>query len=96
MTWRYIAKFGRGLASFRMKWFVNYAEETVKTYKPINIKCHSGTKYSLFNRQFMITRKYQADAGGIKGLFDEPVMLKDPGKEQYPNEQFYRLHKKEL
>jgi hypothetical protein len=79
-----------------MKSFVNYAEETVRSYKPVNIKCHSGTKYSLFNREFMFTQKYQADTRGIKGMFDEPVIMKDPGKEQYPHERFYRLHKKDL
>jgi glycosyltransferase involved in cell wall biosynthesis len=96
MTWRYIAQYGRELASFKMKSFVNYAEETVRSYKPVNIKCHSGTKYSLFNREFMFTQKYQADTRGIKGMFDEPVIMKDPGKEQYPHERFYRLHKKDL
>ena len=96
MTWRYIAQYGRELASFKMKSFVNYAEETVRSYKPVNIKCHSGTKYSLFNREFMFTQKYQADTSGIKGMFDEPVIMKDPGKEQYPHERFYRLHKKDL
>jgi hypothetical protein len=29
-------------------------------------------------------------------MFDEPVIMKDPGKEQYPNERFYQLHKKDL
>lgn len=96
MTWRYIARYGRDLASFRMKSFVNYAEETVSSYRPVNIKCHSGTKYSFFNREFMFTQKYQADPGGVKGMFDEPVIMKDPGKEQYPHERFYRLHKKDL
>lgn len=96
MIWRYINHFGRELTSFKMKGFVNYAEETVNTYKPINIKCHSGSKYSLFNRQFMFTQKYQADQKGIKGMFDQPVIMKNPGKEQYPNERFYQLHKKDL
>lgn len=96
MVWRYLSHFGREISSFKMKAFINYAEETVNTFKPTNIKCHSGSKYSLFNREFMFTRKYQSDPAGIKGMFDEPVSMKDPGKEQYPNERFYHLRKNEL
>lgn len=96
MTWRYISHFGREISSFKMKSFINYAEETVSTYKPVNIKNHSGSKYSLFNREFMFKEKYQLDATGLKGMFDEPVGVKDPGKEQYPNERFYHLHKKDI
>lgn len=96
MTWRYISHFGREISSFKMKGFINYAEETVNTYKPINIKSHSGSKYSFFNREFMFKEKYQPDATGLKGMFDEPVRIKDPGKKQYPNERFYHLHKKDM
>lgn len=96
MTWRYLSHYGREISSFKIKGFVNYAEETVHTYKPTNIKCHSGSKYSLFNREFMFKEKYRPDLAGIKGMFDEPVSLKDPGKEQYPNEQFYHLRKNDL
>jgi len=96
MTWRYIYHFGREISSFKMKSFINYAEETTNTYKPTNIKCHSGSKYSLFNREFMFAHKYHRDPAGIKGMFEEPVIMKNQGKEQYPNERFYRLRKKEL
>jgi len=96
MTWRYISHFGSEMSSFKIKGFVNYAEETVNSYKPINIKSHSGSKYSLFNREFMFKEKYQSDATGLKGMFDEPVVVKNPGKEQYPNERFYFFHKNDL
>jgi|WetSurMetagenome_2_1015567.scaffolds.fasta_scaffold00078_39 hypothetical protein len=96
MTWRYIQRYGKPIPSVRMKSFVNYAEETANSYKPINIQTHSGTKYSLFNRRFMFSEKYAPDSGGIQGMFDEPVVLKDPGKEQYPNERFYRQREDEL
>jgi predicted glycosyltransferase involved in capsule biosynthesis len=96
MTWRYIRMYGREIPSVRLKGFVNYAEETVRAYKPLNIKTHSGTKYSLFNRSFMFEEKYEPNPEGIKGMFDEPVALKNPGKEQYPNERFYRGRKKDL
>lgn len=96
MTWRYLSHYGREMNSIKLKSFVNYAEETVGTYKPVNIKCHSGSKYSLFNREFMFKEKYTSDPSGVQGMFDEPVILKNPGKEQYPNEKFYRLRRKDL
>jgi hypothetical protein len=44
----------------------------------------------------MFTEKYEPNPDGVKGMFDEPVVLKDSGKEQYPNERFYRFRKKDL
>ena len=96
ITWRYTKRYGREIPSFTVKGFENYAEETVRSYKPVNIQTHSGTKYSLFNRKFMFTEKYEASPDGWKGMFDEPLSLKDAGKDQYPNERFYRSRKKEL
>jgi glycosyltransferase involved in cell wall biosynthesis len=96
MTWRYIQRYGKPIPSVRMKSIVNYAEETVNSFKPVNIQTHSGTKYSLFNRRFMFSEKYTPDPDGIKGMFDEPVVLKDPGKDQYPYERFYRRRREDL
>jgi len=96
MTWRYLHHFGREINNFKLKCFINYAEDTVNVYKPTNIRCHSGSKYSLFNREFMFKEKYRPDPAGIKGMFDEPVSLKDPGEKQYPHERFYHLHKNDL
>lgn len=96
MTWRYIERFGSEIPGVKIRGFVNYAEETVRTYTPVNIRTHSGTKYSLFNRRFMFSEKYEASPDGIRGMFDEPFALRDPGGRQYPNERFYRSRKKEL
>lgn len=96
MAWRYIKKYREPIKKYSMSEFVNYAGETVDSYKPINIKCHSNTKYSLFNRHFIYNCKYRPDSKGIKGMFDYPVELNDPGPEQYPNENFYQKHKNEL
>lgn len=96
ITWRYVHRYGREIRNVSLKEFVNYAEETVRTYKPVNIRTHSGTKYSLFNRRFLFTEKYEPNPEGIKGMFGEPFIAKDPGKEQYPNERFYRRRRKEL
>lgn len=96
MTWRYSHMYGREIPSFKIKGFENFAEETVHSYKPVNIQTHSGTKYSMFNRKFMFEEKYEASSDGIQGIFDEPVVMKDAGRQQYPNERFYRLRKGEL
>ena len=96
MTWRYIDRYKREIGNYKIKGFENFAEDTVYTCKPVNIKTHSGTKYSLFNRKFMFEEKYQKVPNGIKGMFDQPVVMKDVGVNQYPNERFYRLRKGEL
>ena len=96
ITWRYMKRDGREIPSFPIKGFENNAEETVRSYQPVNIQTHSGTKFSLFNRKFMFSEKYEATPDGWKGMFDEPVALKDAGKDQYLNERFYRSRKKEL
>jgi len=95
MTWRYLQRYGRAVPSFKIKEFVNYAEETMVD-KPANITCRPGTKYSLFNRRFMFDHKYRPDAGGIKGMFDYPVELRDKGPDQYPNERFFRENRHRL
>lgn len=68
ITWRYFHRYGREIPSVSMKGTLNYAEEAVRAYKPVNIQTHSGTKYSLFNRRFMFTeKKYELVPCGSKG-----------------------------
>lgn len=88
-TWRYIHRYGRSIANVKMKSFINYSKDT-NDYRPQNIQNREGMKYSLFNFQFRSSIKYVADAKGIQGMFEEPVIMKDEGKEQYPYERFYR------
>jgi len=95
MTWRYIRKYGAPMVSHSIKGFRNYAEETMAE-QPENIKCHSNSKYTLFNRRFVHEKKYAASPHGIQGMFDEPMEMKDEGPDQYPNERFYREHSNEL
>ncbi len=96
MTWRYIKQFGQAMPSFKIRGFQNFAEETVRSYKPVNVQTHSGTKYSLFNKRFIHEEKYSPVAEGVQGMFETAAVLKDPGERQYPNEQFYRLRREEL
>ena len=96
MTWRYISRYGREIPTFKIKGIDNFAEATTKTYKPVNIQTRSGSKYSLFNRRFMFEEKYKASTEGVRGMFDEPVILNIDMNQQYPYEAFYRLRKKDL
>jgi hypothetical protein len=96
MSWRYIKQFGEAIPSFKLKAFENFAEESVRSYKPVNIQTHSGTKYSMFNKKFIHEEKYLPANDGIKGMFETPVMMKDPGERQYPHERFFRLRRGEL
>lgn len=95
MTWRYINRYGRQIANVSMRGIINLSEETLQT-KPINIQGHSGSKYSLFNRRFMFAEKYEMSENGIRGMFDQPVVMRDAGPDQYANERFYRIHQDEL
>ena len=95
MTWRYMEAYGKPPASYRLKGFKNFAEKTMPQ-KPQNIQCHSGSKYSLFNRRFLYEKKYTVAKQGIQGMFDHPMEMKDRGPDQYPGEKFYREHKDEL
>jgi hypothetical protein len=92
MTWRYIQRYGRTMANVKMNSFINYSEETTDD-RIANIENREGMKYSLFNRQFRTTMKYEADPQGIQGMFEEPFTMKDEGREQYPYERFYRDNK---
>jgi glycosyltransferase involved in cell wall biosynthesis len=96
MTWRYIEKYGVPVRNFKLKGFLNYAEESVTSYKPVNIQTHSGTKYSLFNKKFIHEEKYIPSEVGIQGMFETSVTMKSPGERQYPNERFFHLRKGEL
>lgn len=96
MTWRYITQYQREIPSFKIRGFENYAEETGRAYKPVNIQTHSGSKYSLFNRKFMFEEKYTTVPEGVRGMFDEPVALRGAMERQYPYERFYRRRKEEL
>ena len=96
MSWRYIKQYGEAIPSFKVKGFQNFAEESVRSYKPVNVQTHSGTKYSLFNRKFIHEEKYSPTDVGIRGMFETAVVMKDPGENQYPYERFYRLRRGEL
>lgn len=96
MAWRYITLYQREIPNFKIKGFENYAEETGRTYKPVNIQTHSGSKYSLFNYRFMFEEKYIATSDGVSGMFSKPMALRNPMERQYPYEKFFRTRQVEL
>ena len=94
LCWRYINLYGRPIANVKISGFLNFAQDTMAE-APINIQSRPEMKYSAFNRSF-ITTKYEPDDHGIKGMFDRPVILRDPGEKQYPNEKFFHQNKEKL
>jgi hypothetical protein len=44
----------------------------------------------------MFAEKYEMNETGIRGIFDQPVVMRDAGPDQYANERFYRIHQNEL
>jgi len=94
-SWRYLSQYGRPIEDYSIAGIDNYSERTMGE-QPTNIACHSGGKYSRFNRDFIYRTKYRKDAGGIKGMFDSPMSLNDPAIRQYPYEQFYRKNREKL
>jgi hypothetical protein len=96
MTWRYLRVHDVRIPNFDIHGFVNYSKDTMSE-KPENVQCHSGTKYSQFNRDFIYTVKYKRDDDkGLAGMFDFPVSLHLPCHQQYPYERFFQEYKKEL
>ena len=96
MTWRYIKNYKTPPKSFKMKFFHNFAEETMNDHVPTNIKSRPNSKYSEFNRNFMYSVKYQPSINGIQGMFDTTMELLDTGPRQYPNEKFFRNNKNKI
>lgn len=95
ISWRYLSQYGRPVENYTIAGVDNCSEETMGE-QPTNIACHSGGKYSRFNRNFIYQTKYREDGGGIKGMFDSPMSIKDPGSRQYPYEHFYRKNREKL
>ena len=95
VSWRYISEFGRPISNYSIKAFENYTEKTLHV-KPENIKCHSDTKYSLFNKKFIYDYKYKKDPMRIREMFDYCSSINDRASIQYPRERFFRTLKDEL
>jgi hypothetical protein len=96
MTWRYLNYYKREVKSFKLKCFLNFSEQTATSHKPLNIKSHADSKYSSFNRKFILEEKYEPLDSGLKGMFDQPVILKCKMEKQYPYETFFHSRKNEL
>ena len=94
LCWRYMNLYGRPIANFKISGFKNFAQETMSE-APLNIVSRPNMKYSEFNRNF-IMNKYEPNEGGIRGIFDKPVKLRDSDEKQYPNEKFFHQNKNKI
>lgn len=72
---------------------LNHVDDSADT----NIKKHSGSKYSFFNRDF-IQKKYKIDFinGELHGMNEFPVIQEIQDEKQYPFEKYYWLNKNNL
>ena len=95
VTWRYIDRYGCAINNYAISGISNFSEATMAE-RPTNITCHSGGKYSQFNRSFIYQSKYKQDPTGIKGMFDTPMISQDAGQPQYPHERFFRDNRDKL
>jgi hypothetical protein len=91
MTHRFIEKY------YSKPTRINFPEISNKpdTFIPQKIKCHSGTKYSAFNRDFIVT-KYKKSSSGILGMAPIPMECINRCVQQYPYERYKLFHKNEL
>jgi len=95
MAWRYLERFGTPIADYSLSGISNFSEATM-AQRPTNIASHSDSKYSRFNREFIYRTKYRKDPAGIKGMFDSPMAVDDPGQRQYPYERYFRDNRSRL
>lgn len=85
--WRYAKHFGRPISRLYVSGIENCTEQE-KDYRPVNIRCQEGMRYSQFNRDFVYGQKYRA-GGDIKEMFDYSMEQVLPCVNQYPYERFY-------
>jgi len=62
-----------------------------------DVKGHSNSKYSQFNRDFIYTQKYGKDySSKLQGMFDYPMKELLENVKQYPYEEFFKDNKHKL
>ncbi len=90
-AWRYKEIFGKEFPSLEVHNIKNIEAQLVDgSYKK------GIGKYSLFNREFITEKKYQASFFGHKSMFDKKVKKILDDEKQYPYENFTRVNKKHL
>ena len=93
--WRYIKKYDKHMHDINVHGFVNY----ISPIKDEKITTTHGSKYTLFNQNFLVdgeNSKYSRSAKGIAGWFSFPVELRLKNEKQYPYEKFFFENKDKI
>lgn len=90
-AWRYHKKFGKEVPSVDIPYVDNIQSDIADPGFSKGIR-----NYSKFNRDFILSTKYKRSIFGHKGLFDYKVVQQIEDQLQYPYENFYRTHLKDL
>ena len=93
MEFRWCKYYNDQFKSYSSNNILNHVDNSADT----NIKKHSGSKYSKFNRDF-IQKKYKIDFinGELYGMNEFPVLQHIQDEKQYPFEGHYWLNKNKL
>jgi hypothetical protein len=93
MQFRWEKHFKKKFPNFYIKNISNYVDQS----NDQNIKKHSNSKYSKFNRTFIL-EKYKEDKqnGEAIGMFANPVIKIIKDENQYPYEQFFWENKDKM
>jgi hypothetical protein len=90
-AWRYYKKYGREISSINIPLIDNIQSDIADPGFSKGIR-----NYSKFNREFILNKKYKKSIFGHKSMFDYKVIEQIEDQVQYPYENFYRTHLKDL
>jgi hypothetical protein len=90
-AWRYYKKYGREISSVNIPFVDNIQSDISDPGFSKGIR-----NYSKFNREFILNTKYKRSILGHKSMFDYKVVQQIADQIQYPYENFYRMHLKDL
>ena len=90
-AWRYYKKYGREISSINIPLIDNIQSDIADPGFSKGIR-----NYSRFNREFILNKKYKKSIFGHKSMFDYKVIEQIEDQVQYPYENFYRTHLKDL
>jgi hypothetical protein len=90
-AWRYHKRYGREISSVTIPFIDNVQSDIADPGLRKGIR-----KYSRFNREFIYDKKYKKSIFGHRSMFDYKVTQQLEDLPQYPYENFYRTHLKDL
>ena len=90
-VWRYYKKYAKEFPSVEIPYIDNIQSDIADPGYSKGIRTASK-----FNREFILNNKYRRSIFGHKGMFDYKVAQRMEDQTQYPYENFYREHLKDL